>query len=306
MKALVTGSAGFVGRHLIDHLEEHDDEVSGTDISTGGPNLLDLEGLVELFKETGPEVIFHLAGQADISTSWEKPLETFKSNAEGTINVLTAARESNIEKVVTVTSADVYGHVASNEMPITEERSLAPVSPYAASKAAADLIALQAFNGYDQNVIRIRAFNHFGPGQSENFVSAAIACRVARNELSGEKIVKIGNLEAKRDFTDVRDVVAAYRMLSLSGKPGEAYNVCSGSATSIKEIAEKIVDLAEHEMEFEIDEKLFRPVEVEELFGDSTKLIETTGWKPEFSLEDTLNDLLEFWRVQVLLERQAE
>ena len=118
--------------------------------------------------------------------------------------------------------------------------------------------------------------------------------------------MKIGNLEAKRDFTDVRDVVAAYRMLSLSGKPGEAYNVCSGSATSIKEIAEKIVDLAEHEMEFEIDEKLFRPVEVEELFGDSTKLIETTGWKPEFSLEDTLNDLLEFWRVQVLLERQAE
>ena len=196
-----------------------------------------------------------------------------------------------------MTSADVYGHVASNEMPITEERSLAPVSPYAASKAAADLIALQAFNGYDQNVIRIRAFNHFGPGQSENFVSAAIACRVARNELSGEKIVKIGNLEAKRDFTDVRDVVAAYRLLSLSGKPGEAYNVCSGSATSIKEIAEKIVDLAEHEMEFEIDEKLF---------GDSTKLIETTGWKPEFSLEDTLNDLLEFWRVQVLLERQAE
>ena len=168
------------------------------------------------------------------------------------------------------------------------------------------MIALQAFNGYDQNVIRIRAFNHFGPGQSENFVSAAIACRVARNELSGEKIVKIGNLEAKRDFTDVRDVVAAYRMLSLSGKPGEAYTVCSGSATSVKDIAENIIDLAEHEMEFEIDEKLFRPVEVEELFGDSTKLIETTGWKPEFSLEDTLNDLLEFWRVQVLLERQAE
>ena len=118
--------------------------------------------------------------------------------------------------------------------------------------------------------------------------------------------MKIGNLEAKRDFTDVRDVVAAYRLLSLAGKPGEAYNVCSGSATSVKNIAEKIVDLAEHEMEFEIDEKLFRPVEVEELFGDSTKLIEATGWKPKFSLEDTLNDLLEFWRVQVLLERQAE
>ena len=306
MKALVTGSAGFVGQHLIEHLKGHNDEVLGTDVSTGGPNLLDLDGLTKLFKKVNPEVIFHLAGQADVSVSWEYPLETFKSNAEGTINVLTAARDSNIEKVVTVTSADVYGHVTSGEMPITEVTPLRPVSPYAASKAAADLISLQAYNGYGQNVIRVRAFNHFGPGQSENFVSAAIACRVARNELSGEKVVKIGNLEAKRDFTDVRDVVAAYRLLSLFGESGQAYNVCSGSATSIKEIAEKIIEMAEHEMKFEIDEMLFRPVEVEELFGDSSKLAKTTGWSPKYPMEKTLNDLLEYWRLQVLLERQAQ
>lgn len=305
MKALVTGSAGFVGQHLIKHLEDNGDEVYGTDISSGGPDLLDLKGFTELFKEVNPGVVFHLAGQADVAASWKDPYETFKNNVEGTINVLTAARESNTQKIITITSADVYGSVTSQELPITEETSLKPISPYAASKAAAELFSLQAHDGYGQCVIRARAFNHIGPGQSENFVCAAIASRVAKNELSGEKIVKIGNLKAKRDFTDVRDVVAAYRLLSLSGENGEVYNVCSGSAISVQEIAEKIIEMARHEMTLEVDEELFRPVEISELYGDHSKLSETTQWAPTYPLEETLRDLLEYWRAQVLLEQKA-
>ena len=306
MKALVTGSAGFVGRHLIKHLEDNGDEVSGTDISSGGPDLLDLKSFTELFERIEPEVVFHLAGQADVAASWKDPYKTFKSNVEGTINVLTAARESNVQKIITITSADVYGSVTSQELPITEETALKPVSPYAASKAAAELFSLQAHDGYGQYVIRARAFNHIGPGQSKNFVSAAIACRVAKNELSGEEVVKIGNLEAKRDFTDVRDVVAAYRLLSLSGENGEVYNICSGSSISVQEIAERIIGMARHEMRLEVDKELFRPVEIPELFGDSSKLAETTQWAPVYPLEDTLRDLLEYWRAQVLIEPKAE
>ena len=216
------------------------------------------------------------------------------------------AAAANVQKIITITSADVYGSVTSQELPITEETALKPVSPYAASKAAAELFSLQAHDGYGQYVIRARAFNHIGPGQSKNFVSAAIACRVAKNELSGEEVVKIGNLEAKRDFTDVRDVVAAYRLLSLSGKNGEAYNICSGSSISVQEIAERIIGMARHEMRLEVDKELFRPVEIPELFGDSSKLAETTQWAPVYPLEDTLRDLLEYWRAQVLIEPKAE
>ena len=306
MKALVTGSAGFVGRHLIGHLEDNGYDVFGTDLSSGGPDLLDLKSFIELFKRINPEVVFHLAGQADVAASWKDPYKTFKSNVEGTINVLTAARESNAQKIITITSADVYGPVASQDLPITEETALKPVSPYAASKSAAELFSLQAHDGYGQHVIRARSFNHIGPGQSENFVCAAIACRVAKNELSGGKVVKIGNLEAKRDFTDVRDVVSAYKLLSLSGENGEVYNVCSGFAVSVQEIAERIIGMARHKMRLEVDETLFRPVEIPELFGDSSKLSIATQWEPIYPLEDTLRDLLEYWRAQVLIEPKAE
>ena len=306
MKVLVTGSAGFVGRHLIKHLEDHGDEVSGTDISSGGPDLLDSKSFTSLFRQINPEVVFHLAGQADVAASWKDPSKTFKSNVEGTINVLAAARESNVEKIITITSADVYGSVTSQDLPISEEKDLKPVSPYAASKAAAEFFSLQAHNGYGQHVIRARAFNHIGPGQSRDFVSAAIARRVAKNELSGEEVVKIGNLDAKRDFTDVRDVVAAYRLLSLSGESGEAYNICSGSSISVQEIAERIIAMAKHEMKLEVDEELFRPVEIPELFGDFSKLAEITQWAPVYPLEETLSDLLEYWRAQVLTEPEAE
>ena len=306
MKTLVTGSAGFVGHHLIKHLKDCGDEVSGTDRVEGGPDLKNFSDINKLLKKAKPEVIFHLAGQADVALSWKDPIETFRTNVEGTVNLLAAAREAGVEKVLTVTSADIYGSVSATDIPINENTPFKPVSPYAASKAAADTASLQAYIGYGQNVIRARSFNHLGPGQSDRFVSSAIASQIAKNEKTEQEVIKIGNLKAKRDFTDVRDVVKAYRLLAEKGKEGEVYNVCSGVAIPILSIAEKLIKLAKKEMRLEIQKELFRPMEVEILQGDPSLIFRETNWVPEIPLDQTLSDLLNFWRERVLLEAEAQ
>jgi len=301
VKALVTGAAGFVGHYLLAHLADFGDEPVGTDRATGGPDLLDSAALTALFAAERPEVVYHLAGQADVGRSWQEPLATFRANAEGTLNVLTAAREAGVRRVVTVTSADVYGRVAPEDLPLSEQAPLQPVSPYAASKAAADLVAQQAFLGQGQEVIRVRAFNHLGPGQSEQFVCSALAARIARNEVSGEATLRVGDLSAKRDFTDVRDVVRAYRLLAAAGHPGEAYNVCSGVSVSVQSVAEQLLALAHHPMDLVVDQALLRPIDLPDLRGDASKLHSHTGWAPALLLKEILSDLLEHWRSQISL-----
>ena len=299
MKALVTGAAGFVGHYLLAHLADFGDETVATDRATGGPDLLDSAALTALFAAERPEVVYHLAGQADVGRSWQEPLATFRANAEGTLNVLAAAREAGVRRVVTVTSADVYGRVGPEDLPLSEQALLQPVSPYAASKAAADLVAQQAFLGYGQEVIRVRAFNHLGPGQSEQFVCSALAARIARNEVSGEATLRVGDLSAKRDFTDVRDVVRAYRLLAAAGHPGEAYNVCSGVSVSVQSVAEQLLALAHHPMDLVVDQALLRPIDLPDLRGDASKLHSHTGWAPATGLKKSLSDLLEYWRLQI-------
>ena len=301
MKALVTGAGGFVGKHLIEHLKESGDDVFGTDIVSGGPDLSDSVGLADLFHDVSPEVIFHLAGQADVGHSWNAVNETFRSNAEGTLNVLTAARSADIARIVTVTSADIYGIVSPEDLPLSEDAPFRPVSPYSASKASADLLALQAFLGHNQEVIRVRAFNHLGPGQSDKFGCSALAARIAHNELHGVSKLAIGNLTAKRDFTDVRDVVRAYRLLALTGKSGEAYNVCSGVSVSIERIAAELLALSTMPMELVVDPDLLRPIDLPDLLGNPEKIARDTGWKPELTLNQTLSDLIEYWRLQLSL-----
>ena len=301
VKALVTGAAGFVGHYLLAHLADFGDETVATDRATGGPDLLDVPALVALLTAERPEVVYHLAGQADVGRSWQEPLATFRANAEGTLNVLAAAREAGVRRVVTVTSADVYGRVSPEDLPLSEQAPLQPVSPYAASKAAADLVAQQAFLGHGQEVIRVRAFNHLGPGQSEQFVCSALAARIARNEVSGEATLRVGDLSAKRDFTDVRDVVRAYRLLAAAGHPGEAYNVCSGVSVSVQSVAEQLLALAHHPMDLVVDQALLRPIDLPDLRGDASKLHSHTGWAPALLLKEILSDLLEHWRSQISL-----
>ncbi|HEY5886158.1 MAG TPA: GDP-mannose 4,6-dehydratase [Acidimicrobiales bacterium] len=298
MRALVTGAAGFVGRHLVAGLREAGDDVHETDRHLG-LDILDPQALTDLFTSIRPEVVYHLAGQADVGGSWSSPVETFRVNAEGTLNVLQAAVQAGVERVVAVASADVYGQVPEAALPIDEDRAFRPVSPYGASKAAADVIALQAYLGHDLAVLRARPFNHLGPGQSDRFVASAVASRIAHNELSGSAEVPVGNLSARRDFTDVRDVVRAYRLLAERGRPGEAYNVCSGRDVAVQQIADRLVALADRPMALVPDPDLLRPVDTPVLRGDPTRLHEATGWEPTISLDQTLADVLDDWRKRV-------
>ena len=291
MRAVITGASGFVGQHLTTELTSHGDEViaDATDIT-------DRSALGAAFAEARPEVVFHLAAQADVARSWRDPVATFRVNAEGTLNVLDAAQAAGVTRVVAITSADLYGVVDPRNLPITEAHPLRPVSPYAASKAAADMLCLQASLGTSLEVIRIRAFNHLGPGQSEHFVASAIAKRIAECEHTGATHVSIGNLQARRDFTDVRDVVRAYRLLAEHGTPGEAYNICSGVDRSVAELATLLRDLSSLPITFQEDPALLRPVDVPIIRGDHTKVTQATGWSPSIRIEDTLSDLLNDWR----------
>ena len=298
MKALVTGATGFVGPYLARHLADNGDEVVETDRSTG-LDICDRESLEAMLAEVAPDVIYHLAGDSDVGGSWHHPADTFRANAEGTLHVLEAARAVGVGRVLTIGSADVYGTVTPEELPLTENSELRPTSPYAASKVAAEYLSLQAWLGYGLEVIRVRAFNHLGPGQSPRFVTPAIAHRIVENERSGDTTVPVGNLTAERDLTDVRDVVRAYRLLATTGTPGEVYNVCSGRSSAIRQLAEQLLELAVHPMELTTDPALLRPVDIPVLRGDNSKLRAATGWTPEIPLERTLSDLMEHLRATV-------
>lgn len=299
-KVLITGAAGFVGRHLTAHLEASGDDVIGVDRSGSlAVDITDADAVTRLFQQVRPEVVYHLAGWADVGGSWQAPVEAFRANAEGTLNVLSAACDAGVRRVLAVSSADVYGKVDPSELPLTEDSPLRPASPYAASKVAADYLGLQAWLGRGLPVLRVRAFNHLGPGQTDKFVAPALASRIARAERDGGDVLPIGDLSARRDFTDVRDVVRAYRLLVEHGEPGEVYNVCSGVDLAVQDLADQLLAQARIPLRFETDPSLLRPVEVPVLRGSHQRLTDATGWQPEIPISQTLTDLLEDWRGRV-------
>jgi GDP-4-dehydro-6-deoxy-D-mannose reductase len=292
----VTGAGGFVGAHLVRHLADAGDDVVGLDNRIDGIDICEADDLTEAVVKAAPDAVYHLAGASDVGGSWGAPRSTFLANALGTLNVLEASREAGATRVLAVSSADVYGRVDEGELPLDEHQPLRPVSPYAASKVAADALAQQAWLGYRLPVIRVRAFNHLGPGQSDRFVAPSLAARIARNERDGGDQVPIGNLAPRRDITDVRDVVRAYRLLVERGEPGEVYNVCSGRAVAVAEIADRLLAMAQRPMDLVPDAELQRPVDIPVLVGDNGKVQAATGWEPRIPLETTLADVLADWR----------
>jgi GDP-4-dehydro-6-deoxy-D-mannose reductase len=295
MRALVTGASGFVGGHLTDHLRRSGDDVIG-DPKGGIVDIRDSEAVRSWFESARPEVVYHLAGWSDVGASWSAPEQVFRVNADGSLHVLRAAASVGVQRVLLVSSADVYGIVDEADLPITEDHPLRPVSPYAASKVAADFLGLQAWLGHGLEVLRVRAFNHLGPGQSTHFVAPSIAARIAQNERDGTDEILVGNLDARRDLTDVRDVVRAYRLLVERGTPGEAYNVCSGSAVRIADLAASLLERAQRPMRLVADPTRHRPIDVPVLCGANDRLRAATGWRPEVLLDTTLDDILAEWR----------
>ncbi len=295
MKAVVTGSSGFVGRELVAHLKAAGDEVVGLDRAAGA-DITDAAALRDLLLQHRPQAVYHLAAVSHIGGSWSEPAQVFRVNAEGTLNVLLAARHAGVERVLVVGSADEYGIVADQDLPLSEEAPLRPLTPYGASKVAAEFLGLQAFLGDGLPVIRVRSFNHTGPGQAENFLVPALARRIAVAERKGSKEAPVGSLEPVRDFLDVADVVAAYRLLVECGSPGEVYNVCSGVGRSVADIADALLVMARHAIDLVPDPTLVRPIDVPRLVGDNTRLRTATGWSPTIPFEDTLAAILTRWR----------
>lgn len=288
MRALLTGGSGFVGQWLQEHLRHVGDEVVAPDVDiTDGP------ALAEAVREAAPDAIYHLAAISNVGESWGAPERTFEVNATGTLHLLEAARLlTGAPTVLLVCSAEVYGRVGPDELPLTEDSPLRPVSPYAASKVAAEFLGLQAFLAHKLPVIRVRAFNHIGPGQAATFVVSSLAHQIVQRRGAAGSSVRVGNLSPRRDFTDVRDVVRAYRLLVERGQPGEVYNVCSGEAVAIEEVAHRMLALAGADLRLEVDADRVRSVEMPVLRGDPARLVAATGWARELPLDRTLADVL--------------
>lgn len=295
MRAFLTGGSGFVGKWLRAHLEASGDTVDDRYADITKP--AEIAGAVA---GAQPDAIYHLAALTHVGDSWSAPEETFVVNALGTLHLLEAARAlPSPPRVLLVCSAEVYGSVQAEQLPITEETPLRPVTPYAASKVAAEYLGLQAHLAHGLPVIRVRAFNHVGPGQSPSFVVSSLARQIAVAERDGTAELRVGNLNPRRDFTDVRDVARAYRSLIEQGRPGDVYNVCSGTDVAVEELAERMLARAGLDLHIIVDPELVRPVEIPVLRGDPARLRAATGWRPEIGLDETLDAVLAYWRVEL-------
>lgn len=315
MRALITGATGFVGGHLAEHLTAEGDLAVGLSVSGRWPKALEHVGrevriepfdladgdesdLVDLLKRKQPEAIYHLAAQSNPQVSVADPRGTWSTNLGGTLNLLEAVRASGLQpRVVVVGSGVCYGNPPPEFVSgVSESCPMRPNNPYSASKAAADLLAVQQHLGYGADVLVARPFNHAGPRQASDYVLSALARQVAEVEAGIKPRVEVGNLEVVRDFTDVRDIVRAYRLLATKGKAGEIYNLGSGKGTRLKDALEFLKGQATVPIEVFVDPARVRPVDQPLLVADPRKLREATGWEPAFSIEQTLLDMLDFWR----------
>jgi GDP-4-dehydro-6-deoxy-D-mannose reductase len=323
MRVLITGITGFAGSHLAEFLlQEHPEvEVFGThrwrsrmenlDHIDGGVQLLeadlrDYSSIQQALERSRPDAIFHLAAQSFVPSSWTAPNETLTTNIQGQVNLFEAIRALRLDPVVQIAcSSEQYGLVLPHEVPITEDNPLRPLSPYAVSKVAQDLLGYQYFQSYGLKAIRTRGFNHTGPRRGHPFVTSNFCRQVAAIEHGLQQpVIRVGNLDAVRDFTDVRDMVRAYWLAVERGRPGEVYNIASGRGISIRELLQMIVGLAKVKVEVEVDPERLRPSDVEILIGDSSKFRADTGWEPRIPFEQTVADLLDYWRETLARRRR--
>jgi GDP-4-dehydro-6-deoxy-D-mannose reductase len=323
MRVLVTGVTGFVGTHLAEHLVAAGDLVVGLSESGrwrdgAGPvarqvrlercNLADAaeEDLAGLIARKQPEVVYHLAAQANPQASVADPRGTWALNLGGTLNLLEALKASGQKpRVVLVGSGVSYGNPAPEHLPVREDCPLRPNNPYAASKAAADLLGIQHFLAHGTDLVVVRPFNHSGPRQTPNYVLSGLARQVAEVERGRAARVEVGNLDVVRDFTDVRDVVRAYRLLAEKGAGGEVYNLGTGQGTRIADALETLRSLARAPIAVHVDPARVRPVDQPLLVADASKLRAATGWGPRLATEQTLADMLDHWRGELAREGQG-
>lgn len=315
-KALITGVTGFAGSHLAELLLKENVEVHGIQrwrsksdnivdvvekVQFHEADLLDAHSLYKVVDEVRPNYIFHLAAQSYVQSSWASPSNTLEVNIIGTVHLFEAVRKSGLDITIQIAcSSEEYGKVLSHELPIKETNPLRPLSPYAVSKLAMDYLGYQYFESYDMKVIRTRGFNHTGPRRGDVFAESTFAKQIAEIEKGKkEPVVYVGNLQAIRDYTDVRDMVRAYYIAVKKCKPGEVYNIASGSGWKIEDVLKLLLSMSKVKIKIVADKERMRLSDVEVLIGDASKFRKATGWKPEIPFQKTMQDLLNYWRERV-------
>jgi GDP-4-dehydro-6-deoxy-D-mannose reductase len=323
MRALITGITGFAGSHLAEYLlAEHPHvEVFGTfrwrsrmdnvehldrQIKLVEADLRDYTSMHRALEITRPDIIFHLAAQSFVPSSWNAPNDTIVTNVTGQTNLFEAIRALKLDPVVQLAcSSEEYGLVLPDETPIKETNPLRPLSPYAVSKVAQDYLGYQYFQSYGLKAVRTRGFNHTGPRRGQVFVTSNFCSQVAAIELGlQEPVIRVGNIDAVRDFTDVRDMVRGYWLAVTKAKPGEVYNIATGTGITIRAMLSLVLSLSKVEVRIEVDPDRLRPSDVEILIGDSSKFRADTGWEPKIPFEQTVGDLLDYWRQTLAHRRQ--
>ncbi|MCL5432887.1 MAG: GDP-mannose 4,6-dehydratase [Patescibacteria group bacterium] len=314
-KVLITGATGFAGSYLAEYLVKTKKyEITGTsfsisdfhnirgikkDINIVKVDLSKSLEVKELIEKTRPNLIFHLAALTSPADSFKNPVDTLTNNINAQVNLFEAIKDAKLvnSRILIISSADIYGKVAKEDLPIDEETKFMPTNPYSVSKIAQDYLGLQYFLSYGFKIIRVRPFNHAGPRQAPNFVIPSFAKKIAAIEKGKkEQVLKVGNLGAKRDFTDVRDMVRAYAYAIEKGKPGDVYNIGSGVSHTISSVLDELIAFSKTRIKIEVDSSLLRPSDEPELLCDNTKFNRLTGWKPEISITQTLKDTLDYWR----------
>ncbi len=319
-RALITGIGGFAASYLAEYLLEQGMEVCGTirghktdniehlhsSLSLYSGDLMSASWVEQTIRETRPDLIFHLAAQASVARSWDDPAGTLSNNILSELNLLQGVTRANIDpRILVIGSNEEYGLTPPEELPSTEETPLRPINPYGVSKICQDFLGYQYFSSQGLHLVRVRPFNHTGPRQSDEFFIPSIARQIAEAEAGiSEPVIYVGNLKAERDFTDVRDMVKAYRLAILYGKPGEVYNIGSGKATSLEWVVDFFLKNSRVNISVEQDQSRIRPRDATVSLCDYSKLKRETGWTPQIPLEHTLRDVLEYWRSKSMSNRR--
>lgn len=313
-RILITGITGFAGSHLADYCLAHGEtDLHGImrwrsrtenvehlygKVEFHECDLRDAASTFEIIDRIRPEYIFHLAAQSYVPTSWRAPSESLSTNVLGQLNIFEAVRKTGLEcRIQLACSSEEYGMVHEDEVPITEDNPFRPLSPYGVSKVSQDLLGYQYYMSYGTDVVRTRGFNHTGPRRGPVFVCSDFAKQIVDIE-RGKKdpIIHVGNLDAKRDFTDVRDMVRGYYLALEKGKAGEAYNICQEKCWTMREVLDMLLEHSDVKIKVEVDPDRLRPSDVPILLGDCSKFRADTGWKPEIPFEQTLKDIVDYWR----------
>jgi GDP-4-dehydro-6-deoxy-D-mannose reductase len=317
MRILITGITGFVGSHFADFALERGLDVYGSwrwrsntenidhlhdRIHLIESDLRDLSSVQTLVEISRPDYVVHLAAQSYVAASWHTPAETLNTNIIGQMNLFEAirSRQAAPPRFLVIGSSEEYGLVQDGELPIKETNPLRPLSPYAVSKVAQDVMGYQYFMSHGMPIVRARAFNHEGPRRGDVFVTSSFARQIVEMEVGRrEPVLRVGNLTVQRDYTDVRDIVRGYWRLLEDGKPGEVYNLCSGRAWAIERVLEFLLDEAAIRPTIKPDPGRLRPSDVPVVIGDGSKIRAAVGWEPKIPFETTLRDLLAYWRARL-------